>query len=173
MTARRVPLYEAFRQIKRAFDPLGILNPGKIVDAPPMTQNLRYGPGYRTPPMNTFFDYSEFGGMAGAVEMCSGLGACRKKLEGTMCPSYMATLEEEHSTRGRANSDAPECVACLRLIHEILRAPRFTLRWACATRVADRQLLCGMRRQRTPECSSLQSQRRRSTKLTGSSAAGK
>jgi Fe-S oxidoreductase len=96
-------LYEAFRQVKRAFDPLGILNPGKIVDAPPLTQNLRYGPGYHTPHLNTFFDYSEFGGMAGAVEMCSGLGACRKKLEGTMCPSYMATLEEEHSTRGRAN----------------------------------------------------------------------
>jgi FAD/FMN-containing dehydrogenase/Fe-S oxidoreductase len=96
-------LYEAFRQIKRTFDPLGILNPGKIVDAPPMTQNLRYGPGYRTRPVNTFFDYSEFGGMAGAVDMCSGLGVCRKKLEGTMCPSYMATLEEEHSTRGRAN----------------------------------------------------------------------
>lgn len=96
-------LYEGFRQIKRAFDPRGILNPGKIVDAPPMTQNLRYGPGYRTPQLNTFFDYSEYGGMAGAVDMCSGLGACRKKLEGTMCPSYMATLEEEHSTRGRAN----------------------------------------------------------------------
>src|SRR5258706_1810229 len=96
-------LYEGFRQIKRAFDPLGILNPGKIVDAPPMTQNLRYGPGYSTPQLNTFFDYSEYGGMAGAVDMCSGLGACRKKLEGTMCPSYMATLEEQHSTRGRAN----------------------------------------------------------------------
>jgi FAD/FMN-containing dehydrogenase/Fe-S oxidoreductase len=97
-------LYEAFRQIKRAFDPQGILNPGKIVDAPPMTQSLRYGPGYRTPQVSTFFDYSEYGGMAGAVDMCSGLGACRKKLEGTMCPSYMATHEEVHSTRGRANA---------------------------------------------------------------------
>ena len=96
-------LYDAFRQIKRTFDPLGIFNPGKIVDAPPMTQNLRYGSAYRTSPVTTFFDYSEFNGMAGAVEMCSGLGACRKKLEGTMCPSYMATLEEQHSTRGRAN----------------------------------------------------------------------
>jgi FAD/FMN-containing dehydrogenase/Fe-S oxidoreductase len=97
-------LYEAFRQIKRAFDPLGILNPGKIVDAPPMTENLRYGPGYQTAQVTTFFDYSDFGGMAGAVDMCSGLGVCRKKLEGTMCPSYMATLEEAHSTRGRANA---------------------------------------------------------------------
>ena len=52
---------------------------------------------------STFFDYSEYGGMAGAVEMCSGLGACRKTLDGTMCPSYMATREEAHSTRGRAN----------------------------------------------------------------------
>src|SRR5206468_9257978 len=50
------------------------------------------------------FDYSEFGGLARATEMCSGLGACRKKLDGTMCPSYMATLEEKHSTRGRANA---------------------------------------------------------------------
>jgi FAD/FMN-containing dehydrogenase/Fe-S oxidoreductase len=97
-------LYEAFRQIKQTFDPLGIFNPGKIVDAPPITANLRFGAGYQTPNPTTWFDYSEYGGMGGAVEMCSGVGACRKKLAGTMCPSYMATLEEEHSTRGRANA---------------------------------------------------------------------
>ena len=96
-------LYEAFRSVKHAFDPAGILNPGKIVDAPPMTANLRYGAGYRTPRPDTWFDYSDYGGMGGAVDMCSGLGACRKTLEGTMCPSYMATREEAHSTRGRAN----------------------------------------------------------------------
>ena len=96
-------LYEAFREIKRTFDPLGILNPGKIVDAPPITSNLRFGAGYQTPNPPTWFDYSEYGGMGGAVEMCSGVGACRKKLAGTMCPSYMATREEAHSTRGRAN----------------------------------------------------------------------
>ncbi|MFN3326424.1 MAG: FAD-binding and (Fe-S)-binding domain-containing protein [Bryobacteraceae bacterium] len=96
-------LYEAFRTIKRTFDPHGILNPGKIVDAPPLTGNLRYGAGYRTPNPATYFDYSEYGGFAGAVDMCSGLGACRKKLEGTMCPSYMVTREEIHATRGRAN----------------------------------------------------------------------
>jgi len=96
-------LYEAFRTVKRTFDPHGLFNPGKIVDAPPLTANLRYGPGYVTPAPATFFDYSEYGGMAGAVEMCSGLGACRKKLDGTMCPSYMATREEADSTRGRAN----------------------------------------------------------------------
>jgi FAD/FMN-containing dehydrogenase/Fe-S oxidoreductase len=96
-------LYGAFREIKRTFDPEGILNPGKIVDAPPITANLRYGTGYDTPHPFTWFDYSEFGGMAGAVEMCSGVGACRKKLSGTMCPSYMVTREESASTRGRAN----------------------------------------------------------------------
>jgi FAD/FMN-containing dehydrogenase/Fe-S oxidoreductase len=96
-------LYGAFRQVKRTFDPDGIFNPGKIVGAPPLTANLRYGTAYRTRQPVTFFDYAEYGGMSGAVEMCSGLGACRKKLDGTMCPSYMATLEEKHSTRGRAN----------------------------------------------------------------------
>ena len=96
-------LYDAFRAIKRTFDPHGILNPGKIVDAPPLTANLRFGAGYTTPNQATYFDYSDYGGLSGAVEMCSGLGACRKTLSGTMCPSYMATLEEKHSTRGRAN----------------------------------------------------------------------
>jgi FAD/FMN-containing dehydrogenase/Fe-S oxidoreductase len=97
-------LYEAFRAVKRAFDPAGVFNPGKIIDTPPLTANLRYGAAYRTPDPPTFFDYSEYGGMGRAVEMCSGLGACRKTLDGTMCPSYMATREEKHSTRGRANT---------------------------------------------------------------------
>ena len=96
-------LYDAFRAVKRAFDPAGVFNPGKIIDTPPLTSNLRYGIGYHAVEPTTYFDYSEHGGMAGAVEMCSGLGACRKKLDGTMCPSYMATLDEQHSTRGRAN----------------------------------------------------------------------
>ena len=96
-------LYEAFREIKRTFDPYGILNPGKIVDAPPLTANFRFGAGYQTPKPTSWFDYSEYGGLGGAVEMCSGVGACRKKLAGTMCPSYMATRDEADSTRGRAN----------------------------------------------------------------------
>ena len=96
-------LYQAFRHIKQTFDPHGIFNPGKIVDAPPLTASLRYGPAYRAVQPATFFDYSDHGGLPGAVEMCSGLGACRKTLDGTMCPSYMATREEAHSTRGRAN----------------------------------------------------------------------
>lgn len=96
-------LYEAFRTIKRTFDPEGIFNPGKIVDAGPLTAHLRYGAGYVTPMPVTYFDYADYGGMGGAVDMCSGVGACRKTHEGTMCPSYMATRDEQHSTRGRAN----------------------------------------------------------------------
>ena len=95
-------LYDAFRTIKRTFDPNGIFNPGKIVDAPPLTANLRFGPSYVARSVPTYFDYPE-GSFSGAVEMCSGLGACRKTLEGTMCPSYMATRDEQHATRGRAN----------------------------------------------------------------------
>jgi hypothetical protein len=97
-------LYQAFRTIKRAFDPDGLFNPGKIVDTPPLTANLRYGPAYRTAEPPTYFDFSEHGGFGRAVEMCSGVGACRKKLDGTMCPSYMATVDEKDSTRGRANT---------------------------------------------------------------------
>ena len=97
-------LYDAFRTLKKTFDPDGLFNPGKITDTPPLTGNLRFGAGYKTPDPPTYFDFSEHGGMGRAVEMCSGLGVCRKKLDGTMCPSYMATLEEKHSTRGRANT---------------------------------------------------------------------
>jgi FAD/FMN-containing dehydrogenase/Fe-S oxidoreductase len=97
-------LYDAFRQIKRTFDPDGLFNPGKIVDAPPLASNLRYGSAYRTTRQETTFDYGDYGGIAGAAEMCSGLGACRKTLAGTMCPSFMATRDETHSTRGRANA---------------------------------------------------------------------
>jgi FAD/FMN-containing dehydrogenase/Fe-S oxidoreductase len=96
-------IYRAFQEIKRTFDPDGLFNPGKIVDAPPLTANLRYGPSYKATAPLTYFDYAAHGGLPGAVEMCSGLGVCRKTLDGTMCPSYMATREETHSTRGRAN----------------------------------------------------------------------
>jgi Fe-S oxidoreductase len=97
-------LYQAFRQVKKTFDPEGIFNPGRIVDTPPITSHLRYGAGYITPSPLTFFDFSDNNGFGRAVEMCSGVGLCRKKREGTMCPSYMVTREEAHSTRGRANT---------------------------------------------------------------------
>jgi FAD/FMN-containing dehydrogenase/Fe-S oxidoreductase len=97
-------IYNAFREVKRAFDPQNLLNPGKIVDAPPMTSNLRYGPEYLTPDVATTFDFSADGGFGRAAEQCAGIGACRKKRDGTMCPSYQATREEVHSTRGRANA---------------------------------------------------------------------
>ncbi len=96
-------LYQAFREVKRTFDPHGLFNPGRIVDTPPITSHLRFGAGYQTPTPVTFFDYSDHNGFGGAVEMCSGVGLCRKKREGTMCPSYMVTEDEAHSTRGRAN----------------------------------------------------------------------
>ena len=97
-------LYNAFRDVKAAFDPKGVLNPGKIVDSPPMTENLRIDPDYRTIELKTGFGYTEEGSYAGAIEMCNGQGACRKVIGGTMCPSYMVTRDEEHSTRGRANA---------------------------------------------------------------------
>jgi Fe-S oxidoreductase len=97
-------LYDACVELKEIFDPTGILNPGKIVNAPEMTRDLRFGPDYSTGHVETVMDFSDFGGFAAAVEMCNGNGACRKLDSGTMCPSYMATRDEEDSTRGRANA---------------------------------------------------------------------
>ena len=95
-------IYKLFQELKGTFDPDGIMNPGKIIDCPPMTENFRYGSEYRAESLPTRLDFSIDTNFAGAVEMCNGMGACRK-LEGTMCPSFIATREEEHSTRGRAN----------------------------------------------------------------------
>jgi FAD/FMN-containing dehydrogenase/Fe-S oxidoreductase len=97
-------LYSAFRDLKRAFDPLGLLNPGKIVDAPPLATNLRCGPAYVTPEVATTFDFSADGGVVRSAELCAGVGECRKQRGGSMCPSYRATRAEEHVTRGRANT---------------------------------------------------------------------
>jgi len=96
-------LYQAFRKLKKTFDPSNLLNPGKIVDAPPLVSNLRYGPAYVTCAVPTTFDFSADGGLLPAAELCAGVGACRKKREGTMCPSFQATRAEKDSTRGRAN----------------------------------------------------------------------
>ena len=97
-------IYQALTELKRAFDPNNLMNPGKIVNAPPMTENLRFGADYNTIKIDTYFDFSSQDGFGRAIEMCNGVGACRKTLTGTMCPSFIGTREEEHSTRGRANA---------------------------------------------------------------------
>jgi len=96
-------IYAAFKDVKRLFDPAGLMNPGVIVDTNPMDQDLRYGTNYRVGQIETVYHYREDLSFAGAVEMCSGVGACRQTLIGTMCPSYRLTGDEQHSTRGRAN----------------------------------------------------------------------
>ena len=99
-------LMDAFRAVKRAFDPDNMMNPGKIIDSPPMdsAELMRYSPDYDVIELRTRYDWSADNGFAGAVEMCNGAGVCRKEGEGVMCPSYQATLDEAHSTRGRANA---------------------------------------------------------------------
>ncbi|HLE14452.1 MAG TPA: FAD-linked oxidase C-terminal domain-containing protein [Anaerolineales bacterium] len=92
----------AFRELKQAADPQNLLNPGKILDAPRMDANLRYGAGYRAQAWAPVMDFSSQAGLTGAVEQCNGAGVCRKR-EGVMCPSFQASGEELHSTRGRAN----------------------------------------------------------------------
>ena len=119
-------IYDAFRKLKKTFDPQGIMNPGKIIDCPPMTENLRYGPDYQTAAIATTLDFSADTNFAGAVEMCNGMGACRQH-GGVMCPSYLATRDEEHSTRGRANllraalsGDLPEGTMTSRRLYDAL-----------------------------------------------------
>ena len=97
-------VYGALREIKQLFDPAGLMNPGVIIDPLPMDRNLRCGPDYDAPALPTVYHYREDGTFGAAVEMCTGVGACRQTLIGTMCPSYQATRDEEHSTRGRANA---------------------------------------------------------------------
>ena len=97
--------YELMRAVKHLFDPAGLLNPGKIIDTPPMDTAHRYGPGHPTPDYETVFDFSDVMGVLRAAEKCNGSGDCRKThlSGGTMCPSYMATREEKDTTRARAN----------------------------------------------------------------------
>jgi FAD/FMN-containing dehydrogenase/Fe-S oxidoreductase len=93
----------AFGKFKRAWDPQGKMNPGKVVEPYGPTENLRLGTGYAPPAPRTYFHFANDGGsFANAALRCVGVGACRKLKSGTMCPSYMATREEKHSTRGRA-----------------------------------------------------------------------
>ena len=99
------PCYQLMREVKALFDPAGIFNPGKIVDTPPMDTSLRHTPGHATPEYATVFDFSAVAGVVRAAEKCNGSGDCRKGplAGGAMCPSYMATREEKHTTRARAN----------------------------------------------------------------------
>jgi Fe-S oxidoreductase len=93
---------EAMRLLKQAADPHNLLNPGKLLDAPAMDTHLRYGESYRAQSWVPELDFRRNHGLAGAIEQCNGQGVCRKDT-GTMCPSFQATREEMHSTRGRAN----------------------------------------------------------------------
>jgi FAD/FMN-containing dehydrogenase/Fe-S oxidoreductase len=111
-------LVGAFREFRSIWDPDGKMNPGKVSDPYPLDTNLRMAPPYRPRPVKTYFSYSEDGGsFAAAAERCFGVGACRDQ-EGVMCPSYHATFEEEHSTRGRA-----------RLLFEMMRGDEVTGGW--------------------------------------------
>jgi FAD/FMN-containing dehydrogenase/Fe-S oxidoreductase len=104
-------LVEAFREFKAIWDPDWKMNPGKVVDPYPLDTNLRMDPSYRTRAVSTAFQFPGDGGsFAAAAERCFGVGACRDQ-NAVMCPSYQVTLEEKHSTRGRA-----------RLLFEMMRA---------------------------------------------------
>ena len=104
-------LMEAFREFKRIWDPAWKMNPGKKIDANPLDENLRLGATYRPAPVKTYFSFADdHGHYPESTLRCVGVSKCRKEDGGTMCPSYMATREEKHSTRGRA-----------RLLFEMLR----------------------------------------------------
>jgi FAD/FMN-containing dehydrogenase/Fe-S oxidoreductase len=122
-------LYEAMRRVKRLFDPGNTMNPGKIVDAPPMTDNLRDRDALvPAPPLRTMLSFEVVGGgMRDAADRCMNIGLCRKTTGGVMCPSYQVTLQEEHSTRGRANAlvkalsePDPQAALADERLHEIL-----------------------------------------------------
>jgi Fe-S oxidoreductase len=99
-------LTAALAEIKSWLDPQGLMNPGKIVNPPRMDERslFRFKPGYATSLPPSVLDWSEWGGFDKAVEMCNNNGHCRKFDAGTMCPSYRATMDEQHLTRGRANT---------------------------------------------------------------------
>ncbi len=97
--------YSLFKDVKKAFDPNNIFNPGKITDTPPMNSSLRYKESEKDVVENPLFDWSETLGVVRAAERCNGSGDCRKShlIGGTMCPSYMGTRDERNTTRARSN----------------------------------------------------------------------
>ncbi len=97
--------YSLLKELKKTWDPYNVFNPGKITDTPPITDNLRYSSGIRTSIPGLVFGFPEEKGLLYAVEKCSGSGDCRKSaaMGGTMCPTFMATGDEDKSTRARAN----------------------------------------------------------------------
>jgi len=99
-------MVRSFEEVKAAFDPAGLFNPGKIVRPPKMDDRslFRFKPGYATEDLDTGLDWSAWRGFAGAIEMCNNNGACRKFDAGVMCPSFRITGDEQHLTRGRANA---------------------------------------------------------------------
>jgi FAD/FMN-containing dehydrogenase/Fe-S oxidoreductase len=99
-------LMKAFQEFKALWDPTNAMNPGKLIDPVGVylpVDNLRLGAGYQPKKVDTWFQYPDPGGFGESTMRCVGVGACRKQDHGTMCPSYMATREEKHSTRGRAH----------------------------------------------------------------------
>jgi len=114
-------LYGMYRETKGIFDKDNLLNPGNVVNAPAMTENMRFGADYQVVQLEEHLDFSSDQGFHRAVEMCNGAGICRKA-SGTMCPSFMVTKEEEHSTRGRAN--LLRAALSGQMPHEELTSPR-------------------------------------------------
>ncbi len=98
-------IYKLLKELKNVWDPQHVFNPGKIVDTPSMNSFLRYEPGHSTPEYTTRLDFESTLGIVRAAEQCNGSGDCRKSAAagGVMCPSYMATGNEKHTTRARAN----------------------------------------------------------------------
>ncbi|GAA5183058.1 FAD-binding and (Fe-S)-binding domain-containing protein [Rugosimonospora acidiphila] len=125
-------LVRAFERFKAIFDPDGKMNPGKVVHANPLDAQLRLGVDWRPPTPQTHFDFPDDGGFVGVPTRCFGVGECRRHDSGTevMCPSYVVTKEEEHSTRGR-----------MRLLYEMMRGDFITDGWR-STEVRDSLDLC-------------------------------